>query len=175
MQAERKTEQELIDLVIINDLLPEDYSAARDLHRQAVKVNGWRHFSLDEAQYKLQEIEESSYSQRLSEEHVLAAHIFSTLVGTASWMPATNQKDEALITDIFSHPLFTGSGIATALIRTIEQAAFDKGYRRLTVHSNLNARRFFQKQGYVSDGFLLYKTNSHTDRPLHMANRSING
>lgn len=49
---------------------------------------------------------------------------------------------------MFVHPSFGGTGVASALLETVEKAALKQGIRRLTVESSITARSFFERRGF---------------------------
>ncbi|MFD1344479.1 GNAT family N-acetyltransferase [Litorisediminicola beolgyonensis] len=51
----------------------------------------------------------------------------------------------------YCRPDVAGTGVGAALYRTLEEAAVERGIRQLRVEASEAARRFFEKQGFVTD------------------------
>jgi len=173
MNATLTTGLDIAALATISPLRPEDFSALRELHKQAVRATGWRFYSLQEVEAKLREIDDADYSTRLLAENGLAAKVGNTLVGTASWLKKRDEADTALITDVYTHPLFARGGVGSKLVGHIEQTVYKKGFHRLMVRSNLDSRRFYAKLGYASEGFEIYKIQATTQFPMQTMARTI--
>jgi len=62
-----------------------------------------------------------------------------------------SDNDEWLSADIdclFTHPDFTGRGVATSLYKDLENFAIAQQIKELTVEASFLAKLFFEKQGY---------------------------
>ena len=74
---------------------------------------------------------------------IVAVNQQSEIVGFSSITP------QGYLHSMFVHKDFQGMGIATILLKEIEQHAITTGVMRITSEVSLTARPFFEKRGYI--------------------------
>lgn len=164
---------DFMKLAQIAPCTPEDFADLRELHKAAIAHSGWHFYSNAEVDAKLKEIDKPDYTLTLLKEKLLLARIHDTLVGTSSWRPSREHLQTAVITGLYVNPLFSGGGIATALIEKTEKVAYDNGFRWISALADFNARAFFARLGYESKGFRGYKLGRKIQYPLQVMTRHI--
>lgn len=61
--------------------------------------------------------------------------------------------NKAVLTECYVLPEFSGKGVGTALVQTVEEAAREADLMSLSVLASLNAVNFYRKSGFVEGGF----------------------
>lgn len=56
--------------------------------------------------------------------------------------------DDGCLDMMFVHPEFQGIGVATRLLRTVEEEALTLGFRRIYTEASRTARPFFERKGF---------------------------
>ena len=110
----------------IADLTDDDYTEAQQ--------EAWASSADDEA----------AFGKKLAGQLMLIATLEGSPVGFASLAG----KDR--IDMLYVHPAAAGQGVGAMLIDAIEKLAGARGIARLVVDASDNARRFFEKRGYVA-------------------------
>lgn len=78
---------------------------------------------------------------RSCDEITLVAAVDQTLVGLAALL-------DRRISAVYVHPQFSRQGIGTQLLKAIEAVAITRKFKNLSVAASLNARPFYQANGY---------------------------
>lgn len=89
----------------------------------------------------------------MAEMHVLVACFQDEIVGTIAG--AVEQKGQGHLRGMAVLPRFHGSGVATKLLRAIEEWLRHQGCSRITLDTTeplLPAMRFYEKHSYVHSG-----------------------
>ncbi len=173
MASSSPSTKDLAILASITPCTPEDYADLRELHKAAVRTSGWRFYSLEEVAAKIMEIDDPEYTSLRLKENVLLARIGTVLAGTTSWRPSNEHPQTAIITLLSVNPLFEGGGIASALVKEAEQAAYDTGFRWISARSDLNYRTLFSRLGYEGKEFRDEHPQHGTAYPLQVMTRHI--
>jgi putative acetyltransferase len=79
----------------------------------------------------------------------LAIERSGRIVGTAGWIPVTDEAATARIRKVFVHPDLARRGLGSAMVRDAEKRAASAGYSRLVVRANLNAVPLYARLGYA--------------------------
>ena len=111
-----------IFLRAIQETASADYTPAQ--------VNAWAQVNKD------------SWIKRRQGRAIWMALVENTPAGFAEFEP------DGHIDMLFVHPSFGGTGVAAALLRTIEQAAIQRGAPQLFTEASITARGFFERQGF---------------------------
>lgn len=78
--------------------------------------------------------------------HCLAAVNRDRICGYGSIEIAKSQ-----LTSLFVHPEWAGTGVGTLLLKALEQRALTLGLKNLAIEASLNARNFYERNGYRAD------------------------
>lgn len=91
-----------------------------------------------------------AYAEDVARSHLILAREDATgrPVGTAGWLAMEDRPATARIRKVFVHPDMARRGLASALVRAVEQAAEAAGYPHLYVRANINAVPLYEKLGY---------------------------
>jgi GNAT superfamily N-acetyltransferase len=140
-------------VISVTELQPDDRPTWEDLFRSynAFYERAWPADRYDRAWQELR------HGNRL---HALGARLDGRLVGIAHFLihASTTSPDVCYLQDLFTAPDARGKGSASALIRTIEQWARQRGCDRLYWHTredNHTARRLYD-QVAENHGFIQY-------------------
>lgn len=122
-----------------------DIAALKEVFRNTVLTVNRHHYSQAEVEDWASCGNESSKWKEVVENQyfLLAENSYLQIVGFSS---ITSQGYLHLI---FVHKDFQSQGIATKLLKEIEQYAKDKGITKITSEVSLTARPFFEKRGYT--------------------------
>lgn len=99
--------------------------------------------SKDYAPNQIESLVKGQAAVRFKSEVVFVAIFQKKIVGFASLL-----VDRSQIGAVFINPEFARQGIGSRLVRVVENAAIEKGYKSMYVLSSLTAISFYQKQGY---------------------------
>jgi GNAT superfamily N-acetyltransferase len=72
------------------------------------------------------------------------------------------ETDAARIRAFFIEPTFARRGVARALLRHCETAAFGAGFRKLTLMATLSGVAFYQSHGYATGSKETFALDEHT-------------
>jgi GNAT superfamily N-acetyltransferase len=98
-------------------------------------------------------LDRDSLRKRMEGMHVLVACFQDEIVGTIAG--AVEQKGQGHLRGMAVLPRFHGSGIATKLLRAIEDWLRDQGCSRITLDTTeplLPAMKFYENHGYARSG-----------------------
>ncbi|MEI6379295.1 MAG: GNAT family N-acetyltransferase [Cyanobacteriota bacterium ELA615] len=91
---------------------------------------------------------------------IFVLHSDKAIIGMASLLYSISTAlggYVALLEDVIIHPDYRGLGHGSILLQHVLQYAQDKGYKRLTLLSdieNLQAQKFYQKHGFIKISML---------------------
>ena len=86
-------------------------------------------------------VDVDAWERSFLQHYTLVARVGGEIVGFAD-------LDGDYLDRLYVHKDHQRSGVATALVQALEQAAARQGHRRLVTHASITARPFFEKQGY---------------------------
>lgn len=131
-------------------------------------------------------INKRDYSQTEVEDWASCGDNLSTLedmIKTHYFIVAVNQQSEIVgfssitsqgyLHSMFVHKDFQGKGIATILLKEIEQHAITTGIMRITSEVSLTARPFFEKKGYTVEEEQKRKANQLSLTNFWMAKQMV--
>ncbi|QQX82483.1 GNAT family N-acetyltransferase [Shewanella sp. KX20019] len=135
---------------------PRDVEQLTTLFHLSVTQGASSHYSVEErAVWSASPRSHQNWLTRLQPTTTWVAEEGSVITGFINLKPAQlklqSDNKEWLCADIdclFSHPEFTGRGVATALYKGLEEFAVAEQIRELTVEASFLAKPFFEKQGY---------------------------
>ncbi len=93
----------------------------------------------------------------------LVAEVDERVVGIAQYLPHADTWDErpiCYLSDLYVHSSTRGEGIATLLIRAVEQRSNDQGWSSVywqTAEDNNQARALYDKITGGASGFIIYE------------------
>jgi putative acetyltransferase len=82
-------------------------------------------------------------------------------------------NSEAKIQGIFVHPDFMGLGIGARLLVEIEQLAQQRRFRQIEVMSSIEAIRFYERNGYISQGNTGFFTDDDIWIPCQVLRKNL--
>jgi GNAT superfamily N-acetyltransferase len=130
----------------------DELSTVRYIHASALRSQAGSSLSDTEIATFAAHVYSDAYTGGLSEaartNRLLGAVIGEELVGTAGWLPASDNGAIARIHGVFVRPMFTGAGIGRTLALATEEQARRAGFSAFTVRATLNAAGFFSGLGY---------------------------
>lgn len=136
--------------IVIRPYKPEDARAFAEIHYNAVHklakghypdhiINDWS-ASIDDS--RIRQIQESA-----SEEIRIVAEVDGRPAGIGCVIP---EKSE--LRACYVHPDYAGRGVGSQIVAALEKIAMDHGARELLLDASLNAKIFYERNGYVSLG-----------------------
>ncbi|WP_312045865.1 GNAT family N-acetyltransferase [Anaerotignum sp.] len=84
----------------------------------------------------------STWDNAFLEHNTLVAKEKHTIVGFG------DMDDNGYLDKLYVHKDYQGKGIATAIVKELEQHAAMHGISSFTTHASITAKPFFEKQGY---------------------------
>ncbi len=125
--------------------VPADIQELRNLYKDTVLTVNRRDYSQAEVEDWASCGDNVPKLEKMLETHyfIVAVDSCSRIIGFSSITP------EGYLHSMFVHKDFQGEGIATLLLRHIEQFAKDNGIEKITSEVSLTARPFFEKRGYT--------------------------
>ena len=130
----------------------DELSTVRYIHASALRAEASSSLSETEIATFATHVYSDAYTGSLGEaartNRLLGAVLAGELVGTAGWLPASDDGAVARIHGVFVRPMFTGVGIGRRLALAAEEQARRAGFSAFTVRATLNAAGFFSGLGY---------------------------
>lgn len=140
---------------IIRVAKKSDIVELKDLFQYTVLV-------INRCNYSQEEVEDwASCGDDLSEiEEMIKTHFFIVAINQQSKIVGFSSiTSKGYLHNMFVHKDFQGKGIATMLLKEIEQYAAQTGISQITSEVSLTARPFFEKRGYIVEAEQKRKAN----------------
>ncbi|MBN9507734.1 MAG: GNAT family N-acetyltransferase [Alphaproteobacteria bacterium] len=131
------------DVLAVRPYAPADAEALIALFKGAVRIVARRDYS--EAQvmaWAPDDIERTLFAARCASRPTWVAETGGTVVGF------TDLEPDGHLDMMFVHPGFQRQGVASALLRQVEDAAGAGHLRRLFTEASITARPFFERRGF---------------------------
>ncbi len=123
----------------------EDAAAVYQLFYETVHSVNLKDYSPAEVEAWVPSAEPDLYKwgQRFLQQDTLIAEINGQMAGFG------NLDEEGLNIDmVYTHKDFQGQGVASALVRSLENQVREKGGSSITLAASITARPFFERRGY---------------------------
>ncbi len=125
---------------------PADAAALADVYERSVRAIGTRDYSAEQiAVWIGQGARPERFHARLAD----GRRCWVAVTGDDQVQAFIDLEADGHIDFLYAAPEAAGSGVARALLDTLEAAARADGMRRLYVEASEAARRFFLKRGYT--------------------------
>ena len=98
----------------------------------------------------------SVYGQALKEKIFLVSHDSNQDLMGLGILDIQNAE----ISAIYIHPDAVGNGIGTELLCKLEEIARNNNIVKISVHSTLNAKGFYQRHGYLNHGLTFHRLSN---------------
>lgn len=127
--------------LVIRPCAPDDLDVTIEIFLRATRETASADYTLAQVNAWAQANRESWAKRRRGRDAWLAL-LENSPAGFAELAP------DGHIDMMFVHPSFGGTGVAGALLETIERAAMQQGTYRLFTEASITARGFFERQGF---------------------------
>ncbi|WP_366555976.1 GNAT family N-acetyltransferase [Aquibaculum sediminis] len=127
--------------LVIRPYAPDDLDATIGIFLRAIRETASVDYTLAQVNAWAQ-ADRESWTKRRRGRATWVALVNNTPAGFAELEP------DGHIDMMFVHPSFGGTGVAGALLETIEQAAMRQGSLRLFTEASITARGFFERRGF---------------------------
>ncbi|MGF1649715.1 MAG: GNAT family N-acetyltransferase [Hyphomicrobiaceae bacterium] len=136
----------------IAPLAIEAMSDIRYVHASSVRTSTGQVLTSDEVEAFTEAVLSERYTEDLiramRQGQILGARIGDSLVGTAGWTVVDGPDPVARVGWVHVRPMFSDSGVGTALVAEVETLVRQAGFAVLTTASTVNAVAFFEQLGF---------------------------
>lgn len=139
----------MIENIELRPYAASDSASVRALHAAAFRALAAGQHSPAQIAAHEALIMAPAYAEDLARSNLLLAmHEMLGLAATAGWLAMDDRPATARIRKVFVHPALVRRGLASAMVRAAEQAAWAAGFPGLFVRANINAVPLYEKLGY---------------------------
>lgn len=104
-----------------------------------------------------QELEYDAYDEQASVDHFIVSTEFGKVVGTARLRAYDPKNGKVQRVAILAE--YRGMGAGALLMRAVEKTAQEKGFQKLKLEAQVQARRFYEHLGYQTQGSVFWDAN----------------
>lgn len=126
------------------------------LHISSIKRLCSKHYTHEQLNAWISVLTPSVYDQALKEKVFLVAHDTKQELMGLGILDIQNAE----ISAIYIHPDAVGNGVGTKLLCKLEEIARNNNVVKITVHSTLNAKGFYQRNGYLDHGLTFHRLSN---------------
>lgn len=160
---------------LIRDAVSSDAKSIISVHQSAVHktakqsydekiLEEWSPIQSLKREYLMQEKLKNNSEQAI----MLVIEYNGQIAGFGEILPSMHE-----LRAVYIDPRFGRMGLGAALLKELESRAIKQGLARLTLHSSLNAKNFYLKNGYVIDSEGHHKLTSGTLMPCIFMNKNL--
>lgn len=132
---------------------PADRPDVRRLHDLAFRTLAAAQHSQAQINAHAALIAAPEYEADLDRSNLLLGwHAEAGLIATAGWLPVADRPLTARIRKVFVHPDRARRGLASRLVREVEERATAEGFPQFFVRANINAVPLYLSLGYREEG-----------------------
>ena len=126
------------------------------LHILSIKRLCGKHYTHEQLNAWTSVLTPSVYEQALKEKAFLVANDSQQNLMGLGILDAHSAE----ISAIYIHPDAVGKGVGTKLLYKLEEIARNSNVAKVTLHSTLNAKGFYQKHGYLDHGLTFHRLSN---------------
>ncbi|MGH8397610.1 MAG: GNAT family N-acetyltransferase [Gammaproteobacteria bacterium] len=130
--------------LIIREAVRSDAAAIHAIHMASIRMLCASSYTAEEIHSWSSNPDAERYARQMHEGRLFLLAVEGENICGFGALDIAKQE----IASLFVHPGHAGHGIGAELLRALETMATHQGLREITVHSSLNARRFYEKYGY---------------------------
>ena len=128
--------------VLIRPYAPDDVDATIEIFLRSIREVSSKDYSAAEIEAWAKVEDRSLWAERRMSRPAWIAEIGGKPVGFS------DLTGDGCLDMMFVHPEFQGVGVATRLLRRVEEEALRLGYGRIYTEASRTARPFFERQGF---------------------------
>lgn len=123
---------------------PKDIPAIKELFRSTIISVNSRDYTSEQVECWAAKGEDTNiWEERINEQYFIIAEENNTILGFAAL------KLSGYLNSMFVHKDYQGKGVASFLLKKIEEYALLKDISEITADVSITAQPFFSKKGYV--------------------------
>lgn len=104
-----------------------------------------------------QELEYDAYDEQVGVDHFIISTEFGKTVGTARLRAYDGGNGKVQRVAVLTE--YRGMGAGALLMKAVEKTAMEKGFQRLKLEAQVQARRFYENLGYQAQGSVFWEAN----------------